>query len=113
MVVVLYLYMLIINLTNECMNKNVTELYNKALAVVLDEYGVTEERMFNSNDAECVNARKALIMGLIERGLTDQQIAECTRKLRRCAICKIRNKFAPPTEKWDVKMCVEHIKGML
>lgn len=95
------------------MNKNVIELYKKALAVVLDEYGVTEERMFNSNDAECVNARKALIMGLIERGLTDQQIADCTHKLRRCAVCKIRNKFAPPTEKWDVKMCIEHIKGML
>lgn len=92
------------------MNKNVTELYSKALAVVLDEYGLTEERMFKSNDAECVSARKALIMGLIDRGFTDQQIAECTHKLRRCAICKIRNKFAPLTEKWDVRMCIEHIK---
>lgn len=113
MIVVLYLYMLIINLTNERMNKNVTELYNKALAVVLDEYGLTEEKMFASNEVDCVQARKALIIGLINRGLTDQQIADCTHKLRRCAICKIRNKFAPLTEKWDVKMCIEHIKGML
>ena len=95
------------------MNKNVIELYNKALTVVLDEYGLTEDKMFASNDAECVSARKALIMGLIDRGFTDREIAECTHKLRRCAVCKIRNKFAPLTEKWDVKMCIEHIKGML
>lgn len=95
------------------MNKNVILLYNKALAVVLDEYGLTEGKLFASNDAECVSARKALIMGLINRGLSDHEIAECTHKLRRCAVCKIRNKFAPLTEKWDVKMCIEHIKGML
>ena len=112
MSVVLCLYMLIINLKNECMNKNVTELYNRALAVVLDEYGLTAERMFASNNAECVSARRALIMALVDRGLTDQQIADCTNKLRRCAVCKIRNKFTPLTEKWDVKMCIAHIKGM-
>ena len=95
------------------MNKNVTELYNKALAVVLDEYGLTEERIFKSNEAECVSARRALIIGLINRGLTDSEIADCTHKLRRCAICKIRNKLVGKEEKWDVKMCIEHIKGML
>lgn len=94
------------------MNKNVTELYNKALGVVLNEYEITEKELFHSNEAECVNARKALIMGLINRGLTDREIAECTHKLRRCAVCKIRNKFAPLTEKWDVTICIDHIMRM-
>ena len=103
--------MLIINLTNECMNKNVTELYNKALAVVLDEYGLTEEKMFASNEVDCVQARMALLEALIEEGFSDKDIADCT-KMRRCTICKIRNKYDDKTAPWTVKLCIEHIKKM-
>lgn len=95
------------------MNKNVIELYNKALAVVLEDYGLTEGKLFASNEADCVSARRSLIVGLVRRGLSDRDIAECTNKLRRCAVCKIRNKLAGKEEKWDVTMCIEHIKRML
>ena len=104
--------MLIINLTFKRMNKNVTELYNKVLSVVLDDFGLTEERMFRGNEPDCVNARVSLVMSLRDEGLSDREIAECTQKMRRCSVCFIRNKFSDKTAHWEVKMCIEHIKKM-
>ena len=93
------------------MNKNVTELYNKVLAVVLDEYELTAERMFGCNSEECVQARMALLEALVEEGLSDKDIAECTH-MRKCTVCKRRNKYDDRTAPWTVKMCIEHIKKM-
>lgn len=91
------------------MNKNVTEIYNRALNVVLEEYDLTAERMFGYNGEECVQARMALLEALVEEGLSDKEIAECTR-MRRCTVCKIRNKYDDKTAPWTVKICIEHIK---
>ena len=91
------------------MNKNIQKIYDQALAVVLDEFGMTAEYMFTHNTTECVQARMSLLEALIEEGLTDQDIAELTH-MRRCSICKIRNKFDDKRAPWTVKMCIEHIK---
>jgi hypothetical protein len=93
------------------MNKNVTELYEKALAIVIDEYGLTVEKLFGSNDGDCVQARMALLIALTKEGLTDKEIAECIH-MRRCTVCKIRNKYDDRTAPWTVKICIEHIKKM-
>lgn len=92
------------------MNKNVILIYEKALAVVLDEYGIDDKTLFNTNDEECTQARKALVIALHEKGLTDKEIAECTKKMRRCSICKIRNRYDDKTAPWTVKKCIENIK---
>ena len=91
------------------MNKNIQKIYGQALAVVLDEFGMTAEYMFTHNTTECVQARMSLLEALIEEGLTDQDIAELTH-MRRCSICKIRNRFDDKRAPWTVKMCIEHIK---
>lgn len=91
------------------MNKNVIELYGKALRVVLEEYGITEEVLFRSNDAEVVQARVALVVYLHRKGVSDKEIAECTNKMRRCSICKIRNHYDDRSAPWTVKRCIEHI----
>lgn len=93
------------------MNKNVVELYNRALAVVLEDYELSEVQLFRSNDAECVQARMALVMALAGK-LTDKEIAECTHKMRRCSICIIRNKYDDKTAPWTVKHCIEKIKQL-
>lgn len=94
------------------MNKNVIEIYNQALKVVLEDYDIAEEKMFTSNEPDCVGARVALIVALHDEGLTDKEIAECTHKMRRCSVCLIRNRYAPTSAHWEVKMCIEHIKKM-
>ena len=91
------------------MNKNVIELYEKALKVVLDDYGLSTEELFRSNDAECVQARMSLVVYLHRRGLSDKEIAECTQKMRRCSVCKIRNHYDDARAPWTVKRCLEHI----
>lgn len=93
------------------MNKNVTEIYNRALNVVLEEYELTVEKLFSSNDGDCVQARMALLEALIEEGFSDKEIADST-KMRRCTVCKIRNKYDDKTAPWTVRVCIEHIKKM-
>lgn len=56
------------------MNKNMIELYGQALKKVLEEYGITEVEMFNSNNDECVEARSALIVALSDMGMSDKDI---------------------------------------
>lgn len=92
------------------MNKNIIAIYENALAVVLDEYGVDETTLFGTNDEECAQARKALVIALHEKGLTDKEIAECTKKMRRCSVCKIRNRYDDNTAPWTVKRCIEAIR---
>lgn len=94
------------------MNKNVIELYNKALAVVLDENGITAEQMFGCNSETCVEARTSLIVGLNRLGVSDKDIAELTHKMRRCSVCKIRNRFNDRTASWTVKMCIDHLNSL-
>lgn len=94
------------------MNKYVIEIYENTLYRVLEEFGITEQVMFNSNEAECVQARMSLIVALHEKGLSDKEIAECTKKMRRCSVCCIRNRYNDATAPWTVKMCIERIKGV-
>lgn len=93
------------------MNKDVINIYEKILSKVLEDFGITEQLLFGSNDAECVQARQALIVGLADRGLSDKEIAECTRKMRRCSVCRVRNKYDDRTAPWTVRMCIERIRG--
>lgn len=91
------------------MNKNVIEVYNQVLNVVLDDYQLTASELFHSNDAECVQARTVLVVSLNRQGLSDKEIAECTQKMRRCSVCKIRNHYDDDHAPWTVKRCLEHI----
>lgn len=93
------------------MNKNVVEIYECALKMVMEEYGVTESELFTSNEADCVQARQSLIVGLADRGLSDNEIAVCTHKMRRCSVCKVRNRYDDRTAPWTVLRCIERIRG--
>lgn len=55
------------------MNKNVKEIYDNVLAKVLDEFRLTEERMFNNNEPDCVGARVSLVKTLSEEGLSNKK----------------------------------------
>ena len=55
------------------MNKNAKEVYDRVLAVVLDDFGLTAEKMFNSNEPDCVHARASLIISLRYEGLSDNE----------------------------------------
>lgn len=92
------------------MNKNVIDVYNQALNIVLEDFDLKVEKMFLSNETECVHARTALLKSLTDLGLSDKDIAECTKKMRRCSVCKVRNKYDDKTAPWTVKLCIEHIK---
>lgn len=92
------------------MNKNVIDLYENILKRILDEFGITEQELFNCNCAECVQARTALVLALSEH-LSDKEIAECTKKMRRCSVCCIRNRYRDNSVPWTVKRCIEAIKG--
>ena len=92
------------------MNKDAKEIYENVLSIVLDDYGLTIGEMFGTNRAECVGARQSLIIALHDEGLSDNEIAELTQKLRRCSICLIRNRYNDKTAHWEVKHCIEHIK---
>lgn len=94
------------------MNKNAKEIYDKVIAVVLDDFDLTAEKMFSSNEPDSVNARMSLIVSLRDEGLTDREIAELTQKMRRCSVCLIRNRYSDKTANWEVKTCIEHIKRM-
>lgn len=91
------------------MNKYKIELYGKALAEVFDEFGITEAELFGSNNAECVQARTALVVAL-SKMLSDSEIAELTKKMRRCSVCVIRNRYDDRTAPWTVKRCIDAIK---
>ena len=81
------------------------ELYNRALAVVLDAFGITETEMFTSNREACVQARVALVRKLSQY-MSDGDIALLT-PLRRCSICCIKNRYQGDKEPWSVRKCVE------
>lgn len=92
------------------MNKDVESIYQKTLQGIIDKFDIDEQKLFHSNDAECVQARTVLVISLSKRGLNDKEIADCTHKMRRCSICKIRNKFDADNAGWTVKMCLEHLQ---
>ena len=94
------------------MNKNVVALYECVKGKIMEEFGISEQLMFGSNDAECVQARTVLVVELHQRGLSDKEIAECTHKLRRCSICQIRNKYKSGNAPWTVKACLAHLKAV-
>jgi crotonobetainyl-CoA:carnitine CoA-transferase CaiB-like acyl-CoA transferase len=93
------------------MNKYKIELYGRALAEVLDEFGISEAELFRSNNAECVQARTALIVAL-SKMLSDGEIAELTKKMRRCSVCVIRNRYDDRTAPWTVRRCIDAIKAV-
>lgn len=94
------------------MNKNAREIYERALEVVLEDFGLTAKKMFCSNEPDCVGARTSLIIALHDEGLSDREIAELTHKMRRCSVCLIRNRYCEKNAHWEVKMCIAHIKKM-
>lgn len=92
------------------MNREKFEIYNKVLAQVLDDFGLEVQTMFRKNEQDCVQARKALVIALSRRGLSDKDIAELTQKMRRCSVCAIRNKYRADTAEWTVRHCLERLK---
>lgn len=93
------------------MNKEKQQVYNEVLAVVLDQFELTEERLFRCNCAECVEARTSLIITLHDMGFSDNDIAELTRKMRRCSICLIRNRYSEVNAPWTVRHCIDALKN--
>ena len=89
------------------MNKEKQQVYNEVLAEVLDRFGLSEERMFKCNCAECVEARSALVMTLNGLGFSDHDIAELTQKMRRCSVCLIRNRYNEANAPWTVRHCID------
>lgn len=93
------------------MNKEKQQVYNEVLAEVLDRFGLTEERMFKYNCAECVEARTSLVMTLNGLGFSDHDIAELTQKMRRCSVCLIRNRYNEANAPWTVRHCIDALKN--
>lgn len=93
------------------MNREKFEIYNKVLARVLDDFGLEVQTMFGKNEQDCVQARKALVIALSRRGLSDKDIAELTQKMRRCSVCAIRNKYRDDVAEWTVRHCLDRLKG--
>lgn len=87
------------------------ELYKRALAEVLETFGITEEELFSSNKEACLQGRVVLIRTLSPY-LSDSDIALLT-PLRRCSICAIRNRYKEASAAWSVKRCVEIINNEL
>ena len=94
------------------MNKYVAELYNQALTLVLDEFQLSADELFNSNVAECVQGRTSLIVGLHDLGVSDNDIAVCSQKLRRSSVCRIRNHYVAALAPWTVRHCLLHISHL-
>lgn len=92
------------------MNKEKQQVYNEVLAEVLDRFGLTAERMFKCNCAECVEARTSLVITLHDMGFSDSDIAELTQKMRRCSVCLIRNRYSEANAPWTVRHCINAIK---
>lgn len=92
------------------MNKNVVEMYERALKVVLDEYGLTEDELFHTNRLDAVHARTALILPLSKR-MCDSDIALCTH-MKRNSVCGVRNKHRGANA-WDVCRCIDDVNAVL
>lgn len=93
------------------MNKEKQQVYSEVLAEVLDRFGLTEERMFKCNCAECVEARTSLVITLHDMGFSDGDIAELTQKMRRCSVCAIRNKYVEANAPWTVRHCIDALRS--
>lgn len=81
------------------------ELYNRALAEVLDTFGITEEELFSSNKESSIQGRMTLVRYLSQY-MSDSDIALLT-PLRRCSICAIKNRYSNASAPWCVRRCVE------
>ena len=86
-------------------------IYKRVLAVVIEEFEISEQPLYNSNESDCVQARTALVVGLARRGLSDKDIAELTGKMRRSSVCAIRNRYRDDTAEWSVRHCLDRLKG--
>lgn len=91
--------------------KHARELYLKALAEVLSDFGITEQELFANNKEASVQGRIALVRSL-SLYLSDSEIAACT-PLRRCSVCQIRNRYDDKTAPWSVKKCIEVLNMQL
>ena len=93
------------------MNKNVSELYNRVLLVISEEFDIPANILLHSNDAECVQARTVLYVFLNKKGFSDKEIAACTG-VHRESINRSRNRFREDSSTWLVKLCLEHLKHL-
>lgn len=93
------------------MYKGKIPIYDRILAVVVEEFGISKQVLFRSNECDCVQARMALVVGLAGRGLSDKDIAELTG-MRRCSVCAIRNRYKEASAAWSVRRCVEIINEL-
>ena len=89
------------------MVKDKFNIYAEVLGRILEDFGISEEALFRSNEADCVQARQALVVVLAKKGLSDKDIAVLTHKLRRCSVCYIRNHYDDGRANWTVKKCIE------
>lgn len=92
------------------MIKEKINIYADVLGRILEDFGLSEEALFRSNEADCVQARQALVVVLSKKGLSDKDIAELTHKLRRCSVCLIRNRYREENAPWTVRRCIDALK---
>lgn len=86
-------------------------LYNKALAEVLDTFGVNNDELFKSNKETCREGRMVLIVSL-QPYLSNSDIAELC-PMWRSSVCAVRNKYSPDNVSWGARMCLEKLKKRL
>lgn len=86
-------------------------LYDKALAEVLEFFGINGCELFESNKEQCAEGRMVLVVALSPY-LCDSDIALLS-SMRRCSICAVRNKYNKETASWSVKRCLEILNEKL
>lgn len=78
---------------------------------MLEEFDISENDLFSCNCETCVHARMVLI-GSLAKYLTDGELAEVTN-MRKCTICKIKQRYAPECATWSVNVCAKKIEEFL
>lgn len=86
-------------------------LYNEALAVVLDDFGVNSDELFNNNKEACREGRMVLIIAL-RQYLSCNDMAELC-PMWRSSICTVVNKFDRKAISWSAEVCLEKLKKRL
>ena len=86
-------------------------LYNEALAVVLDDFGVNSDELFNNNKEACREGRMVLIVAL-RPYLSCNDMAELC-PMWRSSICTVINKFDRNAISWSAEVCLEKLKKRL
>lgn len=86
-------------------------LYDKALAEVLDVFGVDKDELFQSNRDVCREGRIVLFV-VLRPYLSCNDIAELC-SMWRSSICAVMNKYDRAALSWSAQVCLDKLKKRL